>query len=547
MTVVDRGSPAGDGVDCLRPGRGGPMLSIARTLLIAALVAFGGPACGGGGGDDPGADARADVPRDTAADGIGDAADPGSRDVPADGAIDRGAGDVGADVGPDAKTPDDLLAADPGTDEGPRDVAPADPGNDPGPPVDPFCHSFDDCADDEVCEFSLGQCQRRSTWTDTEIGLHAFHPAAAAPGDMLVIDGKAFYIPTFLGGSARVRIGNVQLAGVTLPADENRMVVRVTSAMAGAITVYDANGKFASVPGPFLQAPKGVIPCDDTTPRSTGVPGDSPRHAGPYAAGYVDLGDDLTTRVFYPALCGSIRRPPVPGTWPLVMILHGNGALWMNHEHLAQLLATWGFVSVMPATMNNMANEEQAALVQQVMPLVQRVRGKDLGGENAVLAGVVTTEDVAWVGHSRGTGRSEELIDADADLAAHTKGAIFLGPVDDGLPIPGLLMVFGAGHDAQSGSGNYNAPYDDHDGPKWLVFLPGGNHGSFCDDKVYGYGGIGAMFGDAKPDISRHRQLAVVETFGLPLMQRAFGVDEPFAAVLDTPPSDPAYTVKHQD
>lgn len=546
-----------------------------RSVWIGAvLLALAAAGCDSTAGDTGGETGDAhDLPRDARPDGDLDGTDPGGQDVAGDlvpdGTVESGGDAVQADADdavpvadappmPDEGGPEDLVAGDPGSpdmpvaDLGTPELPPVDegnpevPGTDPGPVVDTFCRSFEDCEEDEVCEFSLGVCQRRGTWKDTSIAMYGFHPAAATAGDVLVVDGTAFYLPGFIGGAPKnIRIGSVNVGGTQYLADENRILIKVTAQMQGVIQVTDMSGSKALLPTHFRQAPAGEIACDGSTPAASGVPGPDPRHVGPHAAGYVDLRDGLDTRIFYPAECGSIRRPARRGTWPLVMILHGNGANHLQHEHLAQLLATWGFVSVMPSTLQNMANQEQEALVEQVMPLVVRVRGQDLGGEHPVLAGVVTTEDVAWVGHSRGTGRSEELILADSDLAAHTKGAIFLGPVDDGEAVPGLLMVFGGGKDTQSGPSNYNGPYDDHDGPKWLITLPGGNHGSFCDHKVYGYGALGGM-GDLEPTITRHKQLTVVETFGLPMMQRAFGLDEPFGDVLDSPPTDPDYTVKHE-
>lgn len=529
-----------------------------RGFLVAWIVASAfGIGTSGCSGDDSSMQTdqgvRPDVLAELPGDAVRDAGDVGVRDSGGDAVFEvPGEWDVGEDArGDDSgeastdSTPD--LLDDTG--QSVDDDGAENGGLDTGVDVVSFCVSFEDCSDDEVCEFSLGRCQKRGTWTDTATAVYGYHPAAATVGDNLVIDGTVLCQQAMMGCTGgRVKIGSVALSGFSVPTDENRMIVKVTAAMKGIVTVYDAAGKGVSLPTPFMQAPTGVLECDGSTPAASGVPGISPRHVGPFAAGYVDLDDELGTRVFYPAQCGSIRRPPVTdAVWPLVMIMHGNGALYMNHEHLAQLLATWGFVSVMPSTLMNMAGDPQGAddLIAQVMPLVQRVRGKDLAAEHPVLSGVLTSEDVVWVGHSRGSGRSEELIGADSDLAAHTKGGIFLGPVDDGMPVPGMLIVFGAGHDLQSGSLSYNAPYRDHDGPKWLVEIPGGNHGSFCDHKVYGYGSLGTMFGDAKPDISRHQQLEIVQTFGLPFVQRAFGGDELFSGLLDSPPSDTMYKIVH--
>ena len=439
--------------------------------------------------------------------------------------------DPGPDPVPETATdlPADLPA------DLPPDVAPDTTVVPPTP-----CRSFQDCASDEVCEFTLGVCQRRSTWTETLVVAHGFHPLEGAPGDVLIVDGGAFMTSSF--AMPKVTVGSVAVGGLAVESSENRVLIKVTKAMAGKITVTDPAGKVATASGTFHQAPAGVIDCDGTTPAATFNPGVRLAEVGGFAAGYADLGDDLGTRVFYPAKCGSIRRPPVAGTWPVVLILHGNGAPHLNYEYLAQLLATWGFVSFMPATDQNMAGDDFSAMLAQVMPLVGKIRGQALDSLNPVLAGLSTTPEIAFVGHSRGTGRTEEVIGADDDVAAHTVAAVFLGPVDDGDKVPCPILVFGGQKDSQSVPANYNGAYGDQSAPKWLVEFPGGNHGSFCDHKVYGYGLLGGM-GDQKPTITRPRQLYVVQTFVLPLMQRAFKLAEPFAAQLDAPQSGPDYTV----
>jgi hypothetical protein len=504
-------------------------------LLIAILQAVA--ACSGGSGvKDARPETWADVPvavLDLAQ------ADPGPRDP--------GTGDSGFLDEPDPGPPADAVESfpDPGPDPGPEpvpDVPLADVPDVAPPP--PFCTSFQDCADGEVCDFPLGRCQGRSTWTDATLGVYGFHPASGSPGDTLVLDGRRFTDSPM--GMPKVKIGAVVVGGLSLEFSENRILVPVTQAMSGPITVWDPQNHYATMTGTFSQAPAGVIGCDGSTPWATYLPGTTLGAIGSYAAGYVDLGDALRTRVFYPADCGSIRRPPVPGTWPFVLILHGNGAPHLNYEYLAQLLATWGFVSAMPATQMNMAGEDFSKMLEELMPVVTKLRGRALGDVHPVLAGVTTTADIAFIGHSRGTGRAEEVIGADPDIAAHTKGAVFLGPVDDGKTVPGLFLLFGGLKDAQSLPWQYNAIYAEQPGPKWYVEFKGGNHGSFCDHKVYGYGGLLGAFGDQKPLITRERQLFVVQTFVVPLMQRAFGLPEPFAGQLDDPPAVPECNVKHE-
>ena len=527
-----------------------PFLGLPAALLATCLFA----SCGGGAGTASKPDNVPGLVLDEP-DAVIEVAGPGGDALEEAGP----GGDALEEAGPEAmplelpppwEVPQETVPADdPGPDPAPE--AAADLPNDPAadapadtPIVTPTaCRSFQDCASDEVCEFTLGVCQRRSTWTETQVVAHGFHPLDGAPGDVLIVDGGAFMTSSF--AVPKVTIGTVVVGGFAVETSENRVLVQVTKAMSGKITVTDPAGKTATCAGTFKQAPAGVIECDGTTPAATFNPGVRPAEAGGFAAGYVDLGDDLQTRVFYPAKCGSIRRPPVAGTWPLVLVLHGNGAPHLNYEYLAQLLATWGFVAVMPATDQNMAGDDFSAMLAQVMPLVAKIRGKALDPLNPVLAGVSTTPEIAFIGHSRGTGRTEEVIGADADVAAHTVAAVFLGPVDDGDKVPCPILVFGGQKDSQSMPSNYNGAYGDQAAPKWLVEFPGGNHGSFCDHKVYGYGMLGGM-GDQKPTITRPRQLYVVQTFVLPLMQRAFQQAQPFAAQLDSPQDGPDYTVAFQ-
>mgnify|MGYP003791757643 CR=1 FL=1 len=413
----------------------------------------------------------------------------------------------------------------------------------------PFCDGYDDCADNESCLLSLGMCQTRATWTSAALGLFNVHSMDGAASDRLIIDGERFTTGGLLAGDVKVKVGTVLVSGTSIAKDENRLYIAVSGTMQGQITVYDSDNKVATIPGPFKQSPKGKVACDGSTPAASGEIPENPWEAGPYAAGYVDIKADWgtsKTRVYYPAECGSIRRPAVVGTWPLVVILHGNGALHLQYEYLAELFATWGFVSIMPLTISNLVNEDYSQLIFDTAPVIERFRGKELSAEHEVLAGVTTTSNIFFVGHSRGTGRAEELANVnESGLWDYTLGGIYLGPVDDyGWSVPGYLMVFGGGKDRQSNAMTYEAGYNEHTGDKWLIEIPGANHGSFCDHKVYGYGALGPM-GDAEPLISRHRQHMIVQMFAVPLIQRAFGLDEPFTDYLDLPPAGTDYTVEH--
>jgi dienelactone hydrolase len=413
-------------------------------------------------------------------------------------------------------------------------------------PADNFCRSFADCLADEVCVFSTGECEKRGTWTEATPALYGVHPTEVAAGDVIVVDGCRLMAGGLFPKQPTARIGSVNASGVS--ADENRLIFRITNGQIGplSVSVYIDNAyKGYTYPVPITAAPKGIIQCSDKTPMASMVPGDRPDISGPYAAGYVDLAgrDDLRTRLYYPAQCGSIRRPPIQqdAPFPLVAILHGNGAIHLQYEYLAELLATWGFVSFMPETQQNMAGGDFQEMLEELMPVIAKLRGRFLDDVHEVLAGVQTTPEIAFIGHSRGTGRAQEAIGADADLKAHAVGFIFLGPVDDGDTVPGQFMVFGGDLDSQSPPLVFNKVYKQQGPPRYKIVLPGGNHGSFCDHKVYGY--LGTLAGDKKPTIPRSLQLQITQRFSLPLLQRAFGMDEPFADVLDNAPGTSDFTI----
>lgn len=522
--------------------------AILRCRLVPALFCCGLlalAACDDSGDDIADLGPTTDIP-----------GDPGSpSDVPGADVLDVPL-DIDEDVplpqdalDPDTHAPDvadDAAAEDPGA----PDVGPEDPGHDPGledpgPPMPVFCHSFADCLADEVCVLSLGECQKRATWTDISPALYGIHPREVAPGDVLIVDGRRFSAGGLTGNTPRARVGDVNVTGLQF--DENRLLIPVQAGMAGDVRVWAFYNNYQLMlwPDPVAAAPAGVVPCTNQTPAASWIPGTRPDLTGPYAAGYVDLGDAPMTRVFYPAECGSVRRPPIQteAPFPLVCILHGNGALHLQYEYLAELLATWGFVSFMPQTDQNMAGEPFQEMLKKLMPVITKMRGRALDDVHPVLAGVETTPEIAFIGHSRGTGRAEEAVGSDADLNNHAVGFVFLGPVDDDKKVRGQFLVFGGGKDTQSTAANVNSAYNNQKAPRYKIVLPGGNHGSFCDHKVYGYTPIGPIVGDLEPTIPRSLQLQIVQRFTLPLLQRAFGMDEPFADVLDSAPSTADYTI----
>lgn len=448
-----------------------------------------------------------------------------------DRGLDPGSGDglaaedpLPADEG--LSLPDDGPVDAPLQDRGPSD-APASPDDggatDPGSPANDFCRRTDACMAGEVCNLSTGRCERRAVAFGGTIEVWNFEPRVAAPGDTLVVDGKVFYAGIGLPGSVKVYVAGKALAA---SADENRATARLGAFNLGAVTVTGSGGS-AFAPVPITPGPSGVVACGPTDPPPHAGPALDPADPGPHAAGFVDFTDHGGGRTYYPATCGGVRRPPDAGTFPVVVICHGDGALPLNYEYLGWHLASWGFVSLIPNTSDTseiaaLANDPASAFGG---PIPSPPLDLDSG--------------VVLVGHSMGTSRIEEAWPQFAAVA----GVVYLGPVNrDKVPsVP--LLYFGATNDLQSRPSQY-APlvYGKHPGPKVEVIIQGGNHSGFTDHKVW----LGALSDDPMT-IERSRQHVLVQQFTLPFVQRVLGGPEPFADYLAAPPPDPDFTFRSEE
>ncbi len=443
------------------------------------------------------------------------------------------AGDVSSPHDSSPGDPSDISSVDP------FDVSSADTFDlapDAGVVDSRFCWGFTDCSGDLICELTEGRCERRATHGAGGLALYGFRPGAGAAGDQLVVDGSGFYSSLFGSMGVRVNIGPQALSGV---ADENRVIVSVPAGASGAVTVKGENGTTPASAVAFSTTAGGVLACDDTTPAAGFDGAAAPTDSGPFAAGYVDV-PGRRLRIYYPAECGGVRRPPVAGEYPLVIFLHGNGAVYWSYEYLAASLATWGFVSAMPET--GTGNEEDPQITRQIRDVVDDMRGVELSGlHEAVLAGLHTTQEAAFVGHSRGCGRMQDYFRDQPAVRDMTVATIFLGPHDNERDTaPGLFLVIGATEDHQSLVGRQTPmAYSRQPAPRWKVIVQGGNHSLFCDHKIY------SMF-DGEPSVTRRQQLGVVLSFSLPIMQRAFGHSEPFASWLDSPEPSPLYEVEFE-
>ncbi len=402
-------------------------------------------------------------------------------------------------------------------------------------PGDFACDRLDFCPSNQVCNLALGRCEKRSTFVDYNQQFFSFHPRVGRSGDLLVIDGQAFYTSLAGNFSVKVWIGATQLQFLQFIAwDENRLLVRIPSGASGLIGVQCETGYFLQSSEEFGVAPEGTIACDGSTPAARNETASTPTQIGPYAAGYLDYTNE-GVRVFYPASCGSLRRPGVPGTYPLVAILHGNGAGHVNYEYLGQLLASRGFVVVNPPSTHTNSYDEE--VIRTLKNSIEPFHDTDLGGLHPALSGLSTTGELGFICHSRGCGRQMELMGDYPSLARDTEASVFLGPVGSNEVVPGHFMSIGATNDGQSFASYYTGDYNRHSAPKWLVEIQGGNHSLFADAKTY-------FSMDGVPAPSRQRQLSIVASFVVPLMERAFGKAEPHSEWLDDPPESTDYTVE---
>ncbi len=451
------------------------------------------------------------------------------------------AGDVGAAA--------DTRQADRGNGDGPRPDRGRDRGvdrqccPDRGAKPDlhnkgkgPFdgCRAHDACKVGKVCNFANGRCETRIDWPAPAPVLFSFHPMVAAPGDVLVLDGARFW-PSAFQVSAKVKVGGTSLAPYPPLLDSTRLLVPVTAPVGGALELTTGGGKKLSG-GVLIKSPTGgPMPCSAWTMPAAGSAGTTPRAAGPHGAGYRDLKGATTARLFYPAKCGGVRTAPVAGTHPLVVLMHGNGAGYLNYEFLGQHLATWGFLALLPdAKVDYKASDIVKITPAQVATLAAAIKVARGGGG---LPGVKAGAKVAFIGHSRGSARIQAVLAADKALAAATVASVFLGPVDDGKVVPGLFLLVAGTRDSQSPGYIHNTAYGRQKPPKWRVVVQGGNHSLFSDHKVW------SGFLDQKPTVTRAQQHGVVASFTLPLLQRAFGLKQPFKAQLDSPPASKLYKV----
>lgn len=400
------------------------------------------------------------------------------------------------------------------TDEHPGDVdllrpdgIAADEGPDIGP-VDPPCVRATACGSGATCNLCSGKCEARSPGWGSGSEVLSAYPSQGAPGDFIVVDGAGFGLLT------SATIGGV---GASSEKDENRLVVTRPQGATGTLTVGGMGGSASfDVPIETSSDFEGLQTCRPGDPPATGrIPMD-PAEIGPWAVGFTDYNKSFyKVRVFYPATCGGLRRPPASGQFPFVMFMHGDGCVALNYEYLARHLASWGFLAAIPD------NGDWSVLE----------KGRESPEDwFAPLAGMATRSDAAVVCHSMGAQRTSELVLSDV------RAVVFLGPVYTGespygqsmFPLQGL--VIGGSEDGRPTTDKCSDVYEQLENPRYMVMVKRGNHSQFTDDKLWDTpsDGSGAF-------VARNRQHELVQSFTLAYLQRVFGQAESFPGWLTGP------------
>lgn len=114
----------------------------------------------------------------------------------------------------------------------------------------------------------------------------------------------------------------------------------------------------------------------------------------PWPGPWTDEGDDL--RVYYPQ---ALDDPAFTGTFPLVVVSHGNGHRYSWYDFLGFHLASWGYI-VLAHDNNTSPGIHTASLSTLRFTDKILLEQATLGG--GVLDGHIDAAEITWIGHSRG-------------------------------------------------------------------------------------------------------------------------------------------------
>lgn len=197
-------------------------------------------------------------------------------------------------------------------------------------------------------------------------------------------------------------------------------------------------------------------------------------HSGPTVV-------NLIAEVRFPAAMAGINNPAqiIPGSYPLIVCVHGNGHNFSNYTYLLDHWAKNGFIAASIHLNGGMAKEGRARVLFKHIEILKLTFGASL------------QNNIGIMGHSRG---GEGVVAAarinHAEALGHNLNAIIsLGPTDQYAPRETMappfatpyLVMHGAmdGDVANPGFQGFSL-YDRADGaPKSMAWLYGANHNRF--------------------------------------------------------------------
>jgi hypothetical protein len=193
----------------------------------------------------------------------------------------------------------------------------------------------------------------------------------------------------------------------------------------------------------------------------------------------------LTATIRYPALVSGIDAPCAAGSFPFVVIMHGNSGYdnsYQGYNYLLEHLASHGFIAMsVYAPVGVMIETRARAILAHLGIMAQN------NANPGLFQGHIDFKHVGIAGHSRGAEavvRAARINTAEA-LGWHIQAGISIAPTDYhhyGDPGVPLLVIYGSNDGDVAGSWPdrtcFNI-YDEAGRPRSFVFVYGATHDRF--------------------------------------------------------------------
>ena len=193
----------------------------------------------------------------------------------------------------------------------------------------------------------------------------------------------------------------------------------------------------------------------------------------------------LTATIRYPAQYAGTDAPFAAGTFPLVVIMHGNSSMdtsYLGYDYLLDHLAGWGFIAMSIYAPSGVMIETRARAILAHIGIMSQNNANP-----GLFHGHVDMTHIGIAGHSRGAEavvRAARINTAEA-LGWNVRAGVSIAPTDyfhygdPGIP---LLVVYGANDGDVSGSWPNRTCFDIFDEagrPRAFAFVYGATHDRF--------------------------------------------------------------------